>query len=105
MRDRRWVAATVLIVASLAGRASTQEPAPWRDPSPHRVQFVTVEDNVKLEVLDWGGSGRTIVLLTGSGNTAHVYDDFALKLLDCCHVYGITRPAAVPHMLQHSANI
>lgn len=91
MRDHRWVAATVLIVSSLTGRASTQEPAPWRDPSPHRVQFVTVEDNVKLEVLDWGGSGRPIVLLTGSGNTAHVYDEFALKLLDCCHVYGITR--------------
>jgi non-heme chloroperoxidase len=91
MRDRRWVTVALLLVASLAGRASAQEAAPWRDPSPHSVQFVTVEANVKLEVLDWGGSGRPIVLLTGSGNTAHVYDDFAPKLLGCCHVYGITR--------------
>jgi hypothetical protein len=28
------------------------------DESPHTVQFVTVDRNVKLEVLDWGGSGR-----------------------------------------------
>jgi pimeloyl-ACP methyl ester carboxylesterase len=42
-------------------------------------------------VLDWGGSSRAIVLLSGSGNTAHVFDDFAPKLTDCCHVYGITR--------------
>jgi non-heme chloroperoxidase len=91
MSDRRCARAAVLILISLALPLSAQEPVPWRDPSPHSVQFVTVEDNVKLEVLDWGGSGRPIVLLTGSGNTAHVYDDFARKLLDCCHVYGITR--------------
>jgi len=55
------------------------------------VHFVAVEEGVQLEVLDWGGSGRPVVLLTGSGNTAHVYDDFALQLSDCCHVYAITR--------------
>lgn len=42
-------------------------------------------------MLDWGGTGRPVVLLTGSGNTAHVFDDFAPKLADCCHVYAITR--------------
>jgi non-heme chloroperoxidase len=46
---------------------------------------------VSLEVLDWGGSGRPMVLLTGSGNTAHVFDDFARKLTAIAHVYGITR--------------
>jgi non-heme chloroperoxidase len=25
------------------------------------------------------------------GKTAHVFDDFAPKLTDCCHIYGITR--------------
>jgi len=39
-----------------------------------------VDDNVKLEVLDWGGTGRPLVLLAGLGNTAHVFDDFAPKL-------------------------
>jgi pimeloyl-ACP methyl ester carboxylesterase len=63
----------------------------WQDPSKHRVQFVTVEPGVRLEVVDWGGSGRALVLLTGSGNTAHVFDDFAGKLTGIAHVYGITR--------------
>lgn len=68
-----------------------QEAPAWRDPSSHQVQFVTVEDNVRLEVLDWGGTGRPLVLLAGLGNTAHVYDDFAPKLTANHHVYGITR--------------
>lgn len=63
----------------------------WQDPSTHRATMVTVADGVQLEVLDWGGRGQPIVLLSGSGHTAHVFDDFAPKLLDCCHVYAITR--------------
>src|SRR4029077_4359806 len=67
------------------------EPASWQDPSKHRVQLVTVEDGVRLEILDWGGSGRSIVLLAGLGFSAHVFDGFAEKLTDSYHVYGITR--------------
>ena len=62
-----------------------------QDQSRHRVQFVAVDDAVRLEVLDWGGSGKPLVLLTGSGNTAHVFDEFAEKLIPFAHVYGITR--------------
>lgn len=47
---------------------------------------VTVEPNVQLEVLDWGGTGRPIVLLAGGGNTAHVFDEFAPKLAVNHHV-------------------
>jgi hypothetical protein len=61
------------------------------DPSPHVTRFVSVDKDVRLEVLDWGGSGRPIVLLAGGGNTAHVFDDFAPKLRAHNHVYGITR--------------
>jgi len=63
----------------------------WQDPARHTVRFVTVDVGVRLEVLDWGGSGRNVVLLTGSGHTAPVYDELAPKLTDCCHLYGITR--------------
>src|SRR6202021_1286434 len=45
----------------------------------------------QLEVLDWGGTGRPVVLLAGRGFTAHVFDGFAEKLTDSYHVYGITR--------------
>ena len=37
----------------------------------HSIRFVTVQDNVKLEVLDWGGSGRPMILLHGGNSTAH----------------------------------
>jgi pimeloyl-ACP methyl ester carboxylesterase len=69
----------------------SQQPPAWKDPSPHITQFVTVDKNVRLEVLDWGGSGRPLVLLAGGGDTAHVFDDFAPKLTPSFHVYGITR--------------
>jgi pimeloyl-ACP methyl ester carboxylesterase len=55
------------------------------------VQFVTVEEGVKLEVVDWGGSGRPLILLAALGADAHIYDKFAPKLTGTCHVYGITR--------------
>lgn len=61
------------------------------DPSLHSVQFVTVDQDVKLEVLDWGGSGRPVVFLAGLGNNAHVFDRFAPKFIGSNHVYGITR--------------
>jgi len=50
-----------------------------------------VDKNVRLEVLDWGGSGGPVVLLAGGGHTAHVFDEFAPKLTADYHVYGITR--------------
>src|ERR1022692_1997318 len=75
----------------LTGMSVFSQVPQWKDPSPHRVQFVPAEAGVRIEVLDWGGSGRALVLLAGSGNSAHVFDNFAPKLTDMCHVYGITR--------------
>jgi non-heme chloroperoxidase len=88
MVHRVWQRASLLISLLMPLNA---QPAPvWRDPSPHQIQFVTVETNVQLEVFDWGGSGLPVVLLAGT-NTAHIFDDFAPKLAADCHVYGITR--------------
>ena len=90
--DLRTVSSTVVLpIIWLLVPLCAQEAPGWRDPSSHRVQFVTVDDNVRLEVLDWGGTGRPLVLLAALGNTAHVYDDFAPKLTANYHVYGITR--------------
>jgi len=74
-------------------RRATKETA-WAIPRTHSVQFITTEnaaDNVKLEVLDWGGTGRPLVLLAGLGNDAHIFDTFAPKLTSVSHVYGVTR--------------
>jgi pimeloyl-ACP methyl ester carboxylesterase len=59
-------------------------------------KFVTVAPGVDLEVLDWGGSGEVMVLLTGSGDNAHVYDYFAFQFTDFFHVIGITRRGWLP---------
>jgi pimeloyl-ACP methyl ester carboxylesterase len=84
-------AALSLTLAAGAGAVGQPAPAPWTDPSPHAVRFVTVSRGVHLELLDWGGTGRPVLLLAGSGHTAHVFDDVAPTLTDCCHVYGLTR--------------
>jgi pimeloyl-ACP methyl ester carboxylesterase len=65
--------------------------SPWVDAARHRIEMVTVADGVRLEVLDFGGNGRPIVLLAGAGNTAHVFDDFAPKLVGLGHVFAVTR--------------
>ena len=56
-----------------------------------KVQFVTVEPGVQLQVLDWGGSGRPLIFLAGNGDTAHAFDNFAPRFTSQHHVYGITR--------------
>jgi len=63
----------------------------WTLPPAHAVRFIQVDTNVKLEVLDWGGSGRPMVFLSGLGDAAHVFDFFAPKFTRTYHVYGITR--------------
>jgi non-heme chloroperoxidase len=85
----RWM---VLLVLFGARRAERPEGAvPWRDTSPHMPRMVTVAPGASLEVLDWGGRGRPLVLLAGLGNSAHVFDEIAASLTDSFHVQGITR--------------
>jgi pimeloyl-ACP methyl ester carboxylesterase len=73
------------------GAAEARQNAPALvDRSPHQIRFVTVDSSVRLEVLDWGGSGRPM-LFVGSYLTGHVYDDIAPKLTDQFHVYAVTR--------------
>jgi hypothetical protein len=80
----------VLVTFVVAIHAQDSAPQ-WKDPSAHSTRFVTVDKNVELEVLDWGGPGRPMILLSGADQTAHVFDDLAPKLAVRWHVYGITR--------------
>lgn len=82
-----WLA-TLLLIWSVPGNAATQ---PWTDPSNHRQIFVETEPGVRLEVLDWGGSGQAVLLLAGHGDTAHIFDDFAPGLTGAFHVLAVTR--------------
>jgi pimeloyl-ACP methyl ester carboxylesterase len=48
-------------------------------------------DGVQLHYLDWGGTGRPMVLLSGLGDTAQLYRGLAPKLAHRCRVIGLTR--------------
>ena len=63
----------------------------WVDATKHKAGFITVQRNVRLHYLDFGGTGPALVLLPGIGNTAHAYDAFASGLTDRFHVYALTR--------------
>jgi len=80
MNSSLWVRVAFGLV--LGGTAFAQTP---------KTSFVTVQRDVKLEVLDWGGSGRPVVLLAGRGQTAHSFVSFAPSLAAFYHVYSITR--------------
>ena len=60
------------------------------DKSAHKSEFVTA-NGIKMNYLDWGGTGDVIILLAGLGNDAHVFDDFAPSFTDKFHVIGLTR--------------
>src|SRR4051812_42696490 len=77
-----WITtAACLVAGTLSAQSST-----WPT-----TRFIQVEPGVKLEVLDWGGSGRPVVLLAGNTRTAHDFSEFAPHLATTNHVYGITR--------------
>jgi pimeloyl-ACP methyl ester carboxylesterase len=83
--------ALVAVVAAFIGfGAYLDRETLWRHAS-YTTRFVAVDRDVKLEVLDWGGRGRPVVLLAGLGNTAHAFEKFAPKLTRDYHVYAITR--------------
>jgi pimeloyl-ACP methyl ester carboxylesterase len=84
---RHLLTLACLLAMAACAVASEQK---WVDPSPHQVRYVTVDSSVKLEVLDWGGAAMPIVLL-GCYSSVHMYDEFAPKLTNRFHVYGITR--------------
>ena len=87
MSKHGWPILLIAMAACRADRPATADPG--RDSSPHTVQMVAVAPGVSLEVLDWGGTGRPLVLLAGLHNTAHVFDDFALSFSDSFHVYAV----------------
>lgn len=80
-----------LLTISLSVTAqTTQFKDDFVDKSPHKSAFLTV-NGVKLHYLDWGGKGKSLLFLTGMGNSAHIYDDLAPKFIDEFRVLALTR--------------
>jgi non-heme chloroperoxidase len=95
--------AALVTIATLACRNSQSDqdgqktptaastPTPWHDPTSHTVQFVTVSDGTRIEVVDWGGQGQPLVFIAGLEDAAHMFDEFAPRFTDAFHVIGMTR--------------
>ncbi len=80
-----------LLLISQVGSSQTPSTPAWHDLSPHHSKTISVDRDINLEVLDWGGTGRPLIFLAGLGNTAHIWDDFAPIFTSKYHVYAITR--------------
>ncbi|HEX3703934.1 MAG TPA: alpha/beta hydrolase [Vicinamibacterales bacterium] len=76
----------MVLATPMAGRQSK-----WVDTSGHHVSMIPVAPGVTLEVLDWGGTGDSLMLLAGLNNTGHIFDDFAHQFTDRFRVLAVTR--------------
>ena len=89
-----------LVALIVATAISCRQPEPrdsastasgqWRDPSPHRSEYVSV-NGVRLNYLDWGGTGPALVLIHGLTDSPHVFDDFAATIRDRFRVIAYAR--------------
>jgi len=52
--------------------------------------FVHV-NGIRLHYLDWGGSGPTLLFLTGMGSSAYIFNHFAPRFTDKFRVLALTR--------------
>lgn len=53
--------------------------------------LISIQPDIKLEIVEWGGEGEPVVFLAGLGHTAHVFDEFAPRFCDRFRVLGMTR--------------
>jgi pimeloyl-ACP methyl ester carboxylesterase len=89
MKRRVLLPSCLAFILSEVGLA--QNPSKPPDTTAHSIEFVTVQPGIKLEVLDYGGTGRAMVFLAALGPDAHEWDKFAPKFVGKYHVYAITR--------------
>ncbi len=62
----------------------------WSDPAPHARGFVRTH-GVRLQYLDWGGTGPALVLIHGMGDNPHIFDDLAPAFTDRYRVIAYAR--------------
>jgi len=72
------------------GCTSNQKPGTWTDTASHKSGFVTA-NGIKINYLDWGGTGPVLVLIHGYGDNPHVFDDLAPAFTDRFRVIAYAR--------------
>ncbi len=98
----RTIAPAPLLIAFALAACSAPKPAPsgqeieaaikaaWKDTSPHK-ESVVAANGVRLELLDWGGTGSPLILIHGLGDSPHIFDDLAPLLTRDFHVLAYGR--------------
>ena len=82
----------ILLLAFVCALAlNTANSTEWQDTTTHKIHYVQMDDNIKLEVVDWGGEGTPLVLLAGLTLNAHTFDHLAARFTGSYRVIGITR--------------
>lgn len=56
----------------------------------HKSDFVHV-NGIRLHYLDWGGTGPTLIFLTGMGSSAYIFNKFGPRFTDEFRVLALTR--------------
>jgi pimeloyl-ACP methyl ester carboxylesterase len=62
----------------------------WSDPAAHKSDFVSA-NGVRLNYLDWGGSGQDLILIHGAAMNPHCFDDLAPAFTDRFRVIAYAR--------------
>jgi pimeloyl-ACP methyl ester carboxylesterase len=83
----------VLTLALTLTASGGQQPAP--DTTPHTEHYLDVR-GARLHYLDYGGAGAPLVLITGYGPSAHVFDAFATRFTNRFRVVALTRRGTSP---------
>jgi pimeloyl-ACP methyl ester carboxylesterase len=86
-RSKRLIIAWFLGMLSACAWAASAE---WSDPAPHKEGFVTA-NGIRLEYLDWGGTGTTLIFIHGLGDNPHIFDDLAPAFTDHHRVIAYAR--------------
>lgn len=81
MCKKRALQITTCATLALLTLAACRKPATWSDPAAHKIGFVTA-NGVRLQYLDWGGSGPALILIHGYGDNPHAFDDLAPAFTD-----------------------
>jgi pimeloyl-ACP methyl ester carboxylesterase len=76
------VAALATVLLTLTSSSFAQV----HDPKPAAIHLIEVEEGVTLHVVDWGGTGESLLFVPSWASTAHTFDTFAPRFSDAYHV-------------------
>lgn len=81
---------TRALVITCGGFVLCITPQEWAE-SAGRMEGLVVVNGIRLQYLDWGGSGPALILIHGIADNPYSFDDLAPALTDRFHVVAYAR--------------